>query len=222
MKASWFSLVLLTAATAFAQTTPVLVISRFPDALPAPAKADDKDYEKLLTRVFGPHLKSREACPNDATAAHQFAPSVVSQLKGRFTFPIAETLYIMSVGECLDEPYDMKKVVVVRDKSQEIVVNAPYLSDMADRVVNLDQDGVDEWVGVTSACASGACIENAQLMRIQDGKPFVLQDFGTIYRNTCCAKDGSGRYSWSSVVWKDKYFYKVSDSRACTCYEQPR
>lgn len=181
----------------------------------------------LFPRLFQRYLKSSRDCPAtwDARGPSQldagaFAPEIVSQLHGSFTIPkIKETLYVIRMGECAaSSSMTTHRVVIVRNG--EVVLNQAYSGTMAANVVNLDGDGIDEWVAVSASCMKDVCVESARIVRASSGKVVDVKDLGSTYFSTCCVHgvgEEPNHVVWSSVLWRDGKLVKVMDTRMCGC-----
>lgn len=192
-------------------------------------RVDPAAAERLFQTLFFRHLQRREDCPAAAPASRRgdsasgdIVPAIVSVLHGSFTAPkLKETLYVISVGEC-STPDDLGsyRVVIVRDHDEKVAFVAPYSGTAAINVVNIDGDGIDEWVSLSSSCLRGACTETAAIMRASGLRLTTVKDLGTVYYSNCCALVDDktvGQVFCSSVTLRDGHFVKVTDSRICSC-----
>ena len=195
----------------------------------AEERVDPAAAERLFQTLFFRHLQRREDCPAAASAGRRgdsppgdIVPSIVSVLHGSFTAPkLKETLYVISVGEC-GTPGDLGsyRVVIARDHDEKVAFVAPYGGTAAVAVVNIDGDGIDEWVSISSSCLRGVCTETAAVMRASGLRLTTVKDLGTVYYSSCCSlldDKTLGQVFCSSVTLRDGHYVKVTDSRICSC-----
>lgn len=221
---------LLLASAAAADSSYVVVLQSGAEG--ALRAADEPPVEPaigaaLFPRLFRQYLRSSRDCPTtwDSRGPTQldagaFAPEIVSQLHGSFTIPkIRETLYVISMNECAALPSQKThRVVIIRNG--EIVLNQAYAGTMAANTINLDGDGIDEWVAVSASCMGDVCVESARIVHATAGKVVEVKDLGSTYFNTCCVRgtgDQANHVVWSSIAWRDGKFMKVFDTRTCEC-----
>jgi hypothetical protein len=182
--------------------------------------------ERLFGTLFFRHLRRREECPSTTPAARRaesasgdIVPTIVSVLHGSFTAPkLKETLYIVSVGECsAPDELGSYRVVVTRDHDDRIAFVAPYAGTAAVRAINVDGDGVDEWVAISSSCVGGVCTETAAILRAAGLKLTTVKDLGSVYYSTCCAGADPGQVFCSNVILQGGRYVKITDSHICSC-----
>jgi hypothetical protein len=190
---------------------------------------DPAAAERLFQTLFFRHLQHREECPTTVLAGRRgdaptgdIVPSIVSVLHGAFTAPkLKETLYVISVGECgTPDELGSYRIVIARDHDEKVAFVAPYAGTAATNVVNVDGDGIDEWVSISSSCVRGVCTESAAVMRASGLKLTTVKDLGTVYYSSCCAVFDDktvGQVFCSSVTLRDGHYVKVTDSRICSC-----
>jgi hypothetical protein len=189
-------------------------------------RVDPAAAERLFQTLFFRHLLRREDCPSAVpsrdSSPGDIVPSIVSVLHGSFTAPkLKETLYVISVGECRT-PDDLGsyRVVIARDHDEKVAFVAPYSGTAAISVVNVDGDGIDEWVSISSSCLRGVCTETAAVMRASGLRLTTVKDLGNVYFSSCCAVSDDktvGQVFCSSVTLRDGHYVKVTDSRICSC-----
>jgi hypothetical protein len=190
-------------------------------------QVDPGAAERLFQTLFFRHLRKREDCPpssgrrTDAPPG-DIVPSIVSVLHGSFTAPkLKETLYVISVGECgAPDELGSYRVVIAHDHDEKVVFVAPYAGTSATNVINVDGDGIDEWVSISSSCLGGVCTETASILRASGLKLTTVKELGTVFYSTCCATSDDksvGQVFCSSVTLRDGRYVKVTDSRICSC-----
>jgi hypothetical protein len=183
--------------------------------------------ERLFQTLFFRHLQRHEDCPASSeqhgdSGPGDIVPSIVSVLHGSFTAPkLKETLYIIAVGECgLPDELESFRIVIARDRDEKVAFVAPYSGTSAVNAVNVDGDGIDEWVSISSSCLGGVCSETAAVLRASGMKLTTVKDLGTVFYSTCCVGAGDktvGQAFCSSVTLRDGRYVKLTDSRICSC-----
>jgi hypothetical protein len=229
LAATIFAITLSTAAAADSSYTVILQSGAEGALRPADEPMPEPAVEAaLFPRLFRQYLKSARDCPAtwDALGPSQldagaFAPEIVSVLHGFFTVPkIKETLYVVAMNECATMPNQRTfRAIILRNG--EIVLNQAYAGTMAANVVNIDGDGIDEWVSVSATCMRDVCVETARIVRVSTGRIVEVKDLGNTYFATCCVHQVNSTEAnhvvWTSIVMRDGKFLKVMDTRPCGC-----
>ena len=190
-------------------------------------QVDPAAAERLFGTLFFRHLRRREDCPASpssdrpgTTGGGDIVPTIVSVLHGSFTAPkLKENLYVISLGECgTPDELGGYRIVITRDHDEKIALVSPYAASAAIRVLNVDGDGIDEFVAISTSCLNGVCTETASILRASGLKLSVVKDLGAVYYSTCCAtKDTPGQVFCSNVVLRGGQYLKITDSKICTC-----
>jgi hypothetical protein len=157
----------------------------------------------VLSKLFRRYLTDPDKCSSQfdagnaadplaaARKAGQIVPSIVDMATGSFTAAgQVQTLYVISVGECNAshaDNYGTKRVVIFSGQQLVANVDAEFKSGIA-RKTDLNGDGIDELVMMSSDMGQGTLITMAVLVSFQNGTFRVIEDFGTVVEDSC----GSG------------------------------
>ena len=178
-----------------------------------PSKIAPSTQKMVLSKVFRKYLTDANRCNfqgelgddylGAARKAGQIVPSIVDVETGSFTAPgQTQTLYLIDVSECNASHADnfgTKRVAIF--SGQQLVADVD--TDFAISVVkktDLNSDGVDELLMITSYMGQGTLTEMATLVSFQNGRRRVIQDFGTVVEDSC-ASGFPGSTSDASVTY---------------------
>ena len=178
-----------------------------------PSKIAPSTQKMVLSKVFRKYLTDANRCNfqgelgddylGAARKAGQIVPSIADVETGSFTAPgQSQTLYIIDVSECNASHADnfgTKRVAIF--SGQQLVADVD--TDFAISVVkktDLNSDGVDELLMITSYMGQGTLTEMATLVSFQNGRRRVIQDFGTVVEDSCASGFPSST-SEASVIY---------------------
>jgi hypothetical protein len=217
MKSIFFLLILvsLTAGQAPRRDGRQLLIDFRTDDDSSPVKITPATQRSVLSRVFRKYLTDGNQCKsgfdasNDADPlaaarkAGQIVPSVVDVETGSFTTPgQTQTAYVIEVSECNASHADnfgTKRVAIFSGQQLVADVDADFMRGIV-RKTDLNGDGIDELLMMSSDMAQGTLTEMATLVSFQNGRRRVLQDFGTVVEDSC-ASGSPGSTSKASVLY---------------------
>jgi len=178
-----------------------------------PAKIAPATQRMVLSKVFRKYLTDANRCKSEgelgedylgaARKAGQIVPSISDVETGSFTAPgQMQTLYVIDVAECNASHADnfgTKRVAIFSGQQLVADVDADFAVSILKKT-DLNGDGVDELLMITSYMGQGTLTEMATLVSFQNGRRKVIQDFGTVVEDSCASGfPGSG--SEASVIY---------------------
>ena len=169
----------------------------------------------VISKVFRKYLTDDHKCnPNfagnggddylkAARNAGQIVPVIVDSVSGSFTAAgQAQTLYVISVGECNASHADnfgTKRVAIF--SGQQLVADLDVdFRNTIEKKLDLNLDGIDELLMTSGDMEQGTLIEMASLLSFEKGRLKVLEDFGTVTEDSC-ASGFPGSSAKGSVLW---------------------
>ena len=179
-----------------------------------PPKITPATEKMVLSKVFRKYLTDANRCNSQFDAADadplaaarkagKMVPSIIDSTTGSFTAPgQTQTLYVISVNECNASHADnfgTKRVAIFSGQQLVADVDAEFAKTIV-RKTDLNSDGVDEMLMTTGDNAQGTLIEMATLVRYQNGRRNLIQDFGVVV-NDSCASGFPGSLAEASVVY---------------------
>lgn len=178
-----------------------------------PSKIAPSTQKMVLSKVFRKYLTDANRCNfqgelgddylGAARKAGQIVPSIVDVETGSFTAPgQTQTLYLIDVSECNASHADnfgTKRVAIFSGQQLVADVDTDFTISVVKKT-DLNSDGVDELLMITSYMGQGTLTEMATLVSFQNGRRRVIQDFGTVVEDSC-ASGFPGSTSDASVTY---------------------
>jgi hypothetical protein len=178
-----------------------------------PAKIAPATQRMVLSKVFRRYLTDANRCKSNgelgedylgaARKAGQIVPSISDVETGSFTAPgQMQTLYVIDVAECNASHADnfgTKRVAIFSGQQLVADVDADFAVSILKKT-DLNGDGVDELLMITSYMGQGTLTEMATLVSFQNGRRRVIQDFGSVVEDSC-ASGFPGSASEASVIY---------------------
>ena len=184
------------------------------ERMSTPLKIPSATQRYVLSKVFRKYLTDENKCNPDfdasgsddrlaaARRAGQIVPSILDMTTGSFTEPLKqETLYVISVSECLAshaENFGTKRVAIFSGQQLVANVDADFKMGIVKKT-DLNGDGIDELLMTTGDMNQGVLIELAGLISFQNGRYRAIEDFGTVMENSC-ASGFPGSSAKASVI----------------------
>jgi hypothetical protein len=181
----------------------------------SPAKITPATQRSVLSRVFRKYLTDGNQCKSGfdasngddplaaARKAGQIVPSVVDVETGSFTAAgQTQTAYVIEVSECNASHADnfgTKRVAIFSGQQLVTDVDADFMREIV-RKTDLNGDGINELLMISSDMAQGTLTEMATLVSFEKGRRHVLQDFGTVVEDSC-ASGFPGSTTKASVLY---------------------
>src|SRR5215213_9591999 len=166
----------------------------------AASKISAATEKSVLSKVFRKYLTDTNQCNADfdmsdgadplaaARKAGQIVPSIFESTTGSFTaLGQTQTLYVISVSECNASHADnfgTKRVAIFSGQQLVADLDVDFKSSIA-RKTDLNSDGIDELLMVTSDVHQGVVDELAALFSFKNGRLQVIQDFGSVIQDEC-------------------------------------
>jgi hypothetical protein len=166
------------------------------------AKITAATQRSVLSKLFRRYLTDPDKCSSQfdarnatdllaaARKAGQIVPSIVDTATGSFTAAgQTQTLYVISVSECNASHADnfgTKRVAIFSGQQLVADIDADFKSGIA-RKTDLNSDGIDELLLMSSDMGQGTLIAMAALVSFQNGKARVIEDFGTVVEDSCAS-----------------------------------
>jgi hypothetical protein len=178
-----------------------------------PSKITPATQRMVLSKVFRKYLTDDNKCSSNfepggddylaaARNAGQIVPLIGDVETGSFTAPgQTETAYVIWTGECgasHAQNYGTKRVAIFSGHQLVANVDADFNGNIV-RKTDLNSDGVDELLMSAGDMAQGTLIQVAVLVEFRNGRPRVIEDFGTVVEDTC-ASGSPGSSAKASVL----------------------
>jgi len=192
-----------------------LLIDFRPNQNSSPVKIAPATQRTVLSKVFRRYLTDANQCKSgfDASSgadplaaarkAGQMVPSIVDMETGSFTATgQTQTAYVIDVSECNASHADnfgTKRVAIFSGQQLVADVDSDFMSEIV-RKTDLNGDGIDELLMISSYMGQGTLTEMATLVNFQNGRRSVLQDLGTVVEDSC-ASGSPGSTSKASVLY---------------------
>ncbi len=197
----------------------ILIDFRSDRARPTP-KIPLATQKSVLAKVFRRYLSDESQCNPDligdssadplkaARAAGQMVPAIVDMATGSFTAAgQVQTAYVISVSECNASHADnfgTKRIAIFSGQRLVADLDLDFRSSI-ERKTDLNADGIDELVMASGDMHQGILTEMAALLEFRNGRPRVIEDFGTVTEDSCPSemRGSSARasvISYSSVL----------------------
>ena len=222
MKTIFF--ILAVAASVFAQRPSAQktrdVLFDFRKDRPASAvKIPVATQRAVLSKVFRRYLTDQDKCRSDfagsngddylaaARKAGQIVPSIIDVTTGSFTAAgQSQIAYVISVSECNASHADnfgTKRIAIFSGPQLVADVDADFMGIIV-RKTDLDGNGIDELLMISSDMAQGTITEMATLASFENGRRRVIHDFGTVVEDSC-ASEAPGSDSKASVLYTSAF-----------------
>jgi hypothetical protein len=179
----------------------VLIDFRIDDEA-TPVKIAPATQRMVLSKVFRRYLTDANKCNQQFSAgdaedylgaarkAGQMVPSIGDVETGSFTAPgQTQTLYVIDVSECNASHADnfgTRRIAIFSGQQLVADVDADFAMGVMKKT-DLNSDGVDELLMMTSYMGQGTLTEMAFLVSFQNGRRHVLQDFGAVVEDSCAS-----------------------------------
>ena len=180
-----------------------------------PGKIPPATERMVLSKVFRKYLTDANRCnsqfdagdnPDPLAAARKagrIVPSIVDMETGSFTAAgQSQTLYVIFVSECNAshaDNYGSRRVAIFSGQQLVADVDADSKSEIV-RKTDLDSDGIDELLMISSYMGQGTLVEMATLATFPNGRRRVIEDFGSVLEDSC-ASGFPGSASQASVLY---------------------
>lgn len=168
----------------------------------APLKIPLATQRYVLSKVFRKYLTDENKCNSEldtgsatdhlaaARRAGQMVPSIIDMATGSFTGALKqETLYVISVSECNASHADnfgTKRIAIFSGQQLVADMDADFKNNVV-RKTDLNGDGMDELLITSDYMNQGILIEIAALLGFQNGRFRKIEDFGTVFENSCAS-----------------------------------
>ena len=173
----------------------------------------------VLSKVFRRYLTDQDKCRSDfagsdsedylaaARKAGQIVPSIIDMTTGSFTAAgQTQTAYVISVSECNASHADnfgTKRIAIFSGQQLVADVDADFMGSIV-RKTDLDGNGIDELLMVSSDMAQGTVTEMATLASFENGRRHVIHDFGTVVLDSC-ASEAPGSDSRAAALYTSAF-----------------
>jgi hypothetical protein len=173
----------------------------------------------VLSKVFRRYLTDQDKCRSDfagrdsndylaaARKAGQIVPSIIDMTTGSFTATRqTQTAYVISVSECNASHADnfgTKRIAIFSGPQLVAEMDADFMSFIV-RKTDLDGNGIDELLMVSSDMSQGTITEMATLASFENGRRRVIHDFGTVVLDSC-ASEAPGSDSKAAVLYTSAF-----------------
>jgi hypothetical protein len=173
----------------------------------------------VLSKVFRRYLTDQDKCRSDfagsggddylaaARKAGQIVPLIIDMATGSFTAAgQTQTAYVISVSECNASHADnfgTKRIAIFSGQQLVADVDADFMGIIV-RKTDLDGNGVDELLMISSDMAQGTITEMATLASFENGRRRVIHDFSTVVEDSC-ASEAPGSESKASVIYASAF-----------------
>jgi len=173
----------------------------------------------VLSKVFRRYLTDQDKCKSDfagsdsndylaaARKAGQMVPTILDMTTGSFTAAgQTQTAYVISVSECNASHADnfgTKRIAIFAGPQLVADVDADFMSAIV-RKTDLDGNGIDELLMISSDMAQGNVTEMATLATFENGRRRVMHDFETVVLDSC-ASEAPGSDSKAAVIYTSAF-----------------
>jgi len=173
----------------------------------------------VLSKVFRRYLTDQDKCSSDfagsgsddylaaARKAGQIVPSIIDMTTGSFTAAgQTQTAYVISVSECNASHADnfgTKRIAIFSGQQLVADLDADFMSFIV-RKTDLDGNGIDELLMVSTDMAQGTVTEMATLTSFENGRRHVIRDFSTVVLDSC-ASEAPGSDSRAAVLYTSAF-----------------
>lgn len=173
----------------------------------------------VLSKVFRRYLTDQDKCRSDfagsdsndylaaARKAGQVVPSIIDMTSGSFTaVGQTQTAYVISVSECNASHADnfgTKRIAIFAGQQLVADMDADFMAFIV-RKTDLDGNGIDELLMVSTDMAQGTVTEMATLAGFENGRRHVIHDFGTVVLDSC-ASEAPGSDSRAAVLYTSAF-----------------
>ncbi|HEX3251354.1 MAG TPA: hypothetical protein VHS05_18105 [Pyrinomonadaceae bacterium] len=173
----------------------------------------------VLSKVFRRYLTDQDKCRSDfagsdgndylaaARKAGQIVPSIIDMTTGSFTATgQTQTAYVISVSECNASHADnfgTKRIAIFSGPQLVAEMDADFMGIIV-RKTDLDGNGIDELLMISSDMAQGTVTEMATLASFENGRRRVIHDFATVVLDSC-ASEAPGSDSKAAVLYTSAF-----------------
>jgi hypothetical protein len=130
------------------------------------------------------------------------APSIIDSATGSFTAAgQTQTAYLISVSECgasHADNFGSDRIAIFNGQQLVADFDADFKSSFL-RKLDLDADGIDEFLMSSGYMNQGTLTESAALVNFKGGKWNVIDDFGQVNEDAC-ASGFPGATTKASVI----------------------
>lgn len=158
--------------------------------------------KRVLGAVFPKYLSDARDCKEDVDVsgaenylagmrkAGQIVPQILDLATGSFTGPGENQIaYVIFVGECNASHADnfgSKRLAIFSGNKLVLNEDLDFKSGILKKT-DLDANGVDELLLLGGDMNQGILIEIAALVTVRNRKVVVVQDFKTVFENSCAS-----------------------------------
>jgi hypothetical protein len=173
----------------------------------------------VLSKVFRKYLTDQDKCKSNfalsdsndylaaARKAGQIVPSIIDMTTGSFTAAgQTQTAYVISVSECNASHADnfgTKRIAIFSGQQLVADMDADFMGSIV-RKTDLDGNGIDELLMISSDMAQGTVTEMATLASFENGRRHVIHDFATVVLDSC-ASEAPGSDSKAAVIYTSAF-----------------
>jgi hypothetical protein len=150
----------------------------------AASPVSDDEAEKVLRRVYPQpeRLRPGQECVDDGA----FIPTVVGRASGSFTAPKRkQTAYFINEGWCSFPGGESPGAVAVFEGRKLVATAHMVAGYFLEKLVDLDQDGMDELLISWRSYRFGAGTTGTSLVSLAGGEATDIRDFGETLVREC-------------------------------------
>jgi len=182
-------------------------------------KISAAQQRSVLSKVFRRYLTDQDKCKSDfvgsdsndylaaARKAGQIVPSIIDMTTGSFTaVGQTQTAYVISVSECNASHADnfgTKRIAIFSGPQLVADIDTDFMGSIVKKV-DLDGNGIDELLMISSDMAQGTVTEMATLASFENGRRHVIHDFATVVLDSC-ASEAPGSDSKAAVIYTSAF-----------------